>query len=349
MISKSRITELAFACAKASFFVFFFTIILFSVADAEVFNCQGIWTDQPCDAVKASADRKKNSKSKQLDGSQSIAINPMVELDFKSAKEVFEIRQAAVAKNFDLVSKQYFETANKRQNAQAPSWKNLLNKFFAPQEQVSPVYVPHPNIFGQIVSGKPWWGILGIGYYGPGARGIDGVSEESRMIVNPYLLVGLVESSAHIVNTKEFSPKEIYPKPVSLVWQANKNTATAVYDVSYYVQTGKKYNYSDNKIVLNLVAYNACDFGYNYLYLEPSDSRNIKTHGARNQAVRLLQFIHLGNSCGYPGGCNNMSPHIDGLEIDVSSLPAKAHLKLWKNNPLNNFNTADFDFILELK
>ena len=28
-------------------------------------------------------------------------------------------------------------------------------------------YEPDKDIFGQIESGKPWWGILGISYYGP--------------------------------------------------------------------------------------------------------------------------------------------------------------------------------------
>ena len=325
-------------------------LLLFPLANAEIHNCEGVWTNQACDVLKSNPNKEGFSNIPAVDGEQFVPINPMVEFDYRSVEEIYEIRQAAVAKNFNLISKQYLTSEN-IDSFPLPMWKTILNKIstkLKPAKQKS--YLPNQNIFGQIVGGKPWWGILGISYYGPGQQGIEGLSEESRILVNPYILVGLVESTAHIVDTKKFSPKEIYPKPVSLIWQSKQNTARAQYDISSYVSLAKQYRYSGmDKLSLNLVAYNACDFGYNYLYLDPGDSRNVKTHDPSNSIVQLIQYIHLGNSCGYPGGCNNMSPYVTGLELDVLSLPARAHLKLWKNKPTNNVNPADFDFILELK
>jgi len=62
-----------------------------------------------------------------------IPLHSMIELDFKSKDEIYIIRKNAVLQNPD-----YFKSN----------------------------YEPSNKVFGQIENGKPWWGILGLSYYG---------------------------------------------------------------------------------------------------------------------------------------------------------------------------------------
>jgi hypothetical protein len=87
-----------------------------------------------------------------------IAILPPAELDFKSKAEVLESRKAAVLRYPHLISGDY---------------------------------EPSDAVFGQIEDGRPWWGITGHFYLGPGERSIEGPAEEARFLLNPYLLVAV--------------------------------------------------------------------------------------------------------------------------------------------------------------
>ena len=52
-------------------------------------------------------------------------------------------------------------------------------------------------------------------------------------------------------------------------------------------------------------------------------------------------YIHLGGSCKYQDGCNNISPMQVPLMIKIVNLPAEIDLKLWKNNPSSKYSKAD--------
>ena len=54
-------------------------------------------------------------------------------------------------------------------------------------ELLNAAYKPSEDVFGQVEDGKPWWGILGISYYGSGQKSIEGPSKDSRYIINPFL------------------------------------------------------------------------------------------------------------------------------------------------------------------
>jgi hypothetical protein len=85
-----------------------------------------------------------------------IELQSPAELDFKSKDEVLALRREAITLYPDLMDGNY---------------------------------KPSTKVFGQIVDGLPWWGILGQFYYGKGEQSIAGASEESRFILNPYLLI----------------------------------------------------------------------------------------------------------------------------------------------------------------
>ncbi|WKZ56098.1 MAG: hypothetical protein QY326_05005 [Bdellovibrionota bacterium] len=95
------------------------------------------------------------------EGSTKISILPAEEFDGWTRAQVLERRIAEVNKHSSL----------------------LVNS-----------YAPAREIFGEIVDGRPWWGTLGqfllYSYDGkPQTDSIAGPSEESRQILNPFVLL----------------------------------------------------------------------------------------------------------------------------------------------------------------
>jgi hypothetical protein len=95
---------------------------------------------------------------------------------------------------------------------------------------------------------------------------------------------------------------------------------------------------------LQLSGLNARDFGYNYVYAY--NTTNIKMFSysdfdMTNSIVTFADYVHLGGSCKYKDGCNNISPMQDGLMFRVTELPATISLKLWKNYPSSTNEKPD--------
>jgi len=264
--------------------------------------------------IAAPASKRPEHNIKEHDITN-IDLNDMIELDFMKKSEILDLRKKYINEHPDL-----------------------LNGAYKPSEEV----------FGQIQDGKPWWGILGISYYGPGQKSIEGPSKESRYIINPFLLVALSEYGAHPVNDPSLSPVPICPKPIALEWEG-RSKATATYEVGEFWDLQAKYRYADaGNNIFELDAYNARDFGFNYLYIDKNESRNAVLNDNK-EPVQILQFIHCGGSCGYPGGCNNKSPDQPELMVSISSLPATLYIKLWRNKPVTTGSDADMIFIIEIR
>ena len=246
-----------------------------------------------------------------------IKLNPLMELSYKSKSEIYDIRKIYV--------KQYPE---------------LVKKDYAPSDAV----------FGQVQDNKPWWGILGLSYFGPGKYSIAGPAEESRFLANPFLFVGLDWIYAITVNDKNLYPKPLYPEPISLIWKKDGSYARVTYDIiNYWSRLKQYYNSPGEERKFTLVAYNARDFGFNYLYVVPEKSQNIITSSSEVAPALIRQYIHCGGSCGFTGGCNNMSPNQQELVITISSIPAVAYIKLWRDNPENCDKKADMIFVIKMK
>jgi hypothetical protein len=208
-------------------------------------------------------------------------------------------------------------------------------------------YTPFETVFGEITDGLPWWGIAGQFYYGQGEQSIEGPSEESRFILNPYLLVaaepcgGFDRSrvSEELIQSPGFT---FYCPAQQLVWEPE----AAYAEVTYNASCVSRLNYS----CFNLIAYNARDLNLGYIYVSYDQSINISKTNRPNQAVAIPQYIHQGDSCGYPGGCNNMSPatpELDGLS--VVGFPAKAEIWLWKKKPESFANPPDMTFVIRIR
>lgn len=199
-------------------------------------------------------------------------------------------------------------------------------------------YTPSEAIFGQVEDLAPWWGIEGQFRFGAGISSIDGPSEESRFILNPFLLVAPEFNDwFRGISNAEAAKLDLTCLPQSLTWWPKESRAEASYAASCIARRQKP--------EFDLIAYNARDMGLPYIYVSYADSLNVTKTDAPAEPYANPQFIHRGNSCGYPGGCNNMSPStppIDGIRLD--GLPAKVAVWLWRSKPRSIDVAPDFIF-----
>ena len=243
-----------------------------------------------------------------------IFLNPPIELDYLTKNEIYDLRRQYVDQHKDLVDGSY---------------------------------QPLDYIFGGIIDGKPWWGLRGQFCNGNGTRSIEGLSEETRFIANPFHLLYLIEGMAY----RKESCFPVYPRPYKLSWSVDEPKAVAKYDLTKFYKDKDYVGHFRFFESLVFERINAIDFGYNYLFIDPSLSKGVKsTKDSRilKEVCLIRGFIHLGGSCGYPGRCNNGSPNQPELYFKIKELPAKVYCKLWKKRPKNKKDKADFVFIVEL-
>lgn len=245
-------------------------------------------------------------------GPVNIQVNPPDFFNWKSRADILAMRSRAVAKHSSSL--------------------------------LSDKYEPDQGIFHAIEDGKPWWGIAGSAVYGPGQKAIIGTAEESRYVLNPYLLVGVAPAACGMWDTRRLSERDMedpkfpfYWEPQSIQLDASKSMESVVYNITSYnsksAATGKALPGS-TPFQFSLVAYNARDFGFNYIWLNERASTRVTNDNSTNEAVQIVQFIHCGGSCGYPGNCNNMSPYMASIDrCRFTGLPARAAVYLWRDEP----------------
>lgn len=255
-------------------------------------------------------------KQARAAGEISIAIAAPFEMDFQTREQVYADRKKRVGAHPELLLKDY---------------------------------EPASSVFGAIEDGFPWWGLHGIYFFGNGEPSIQGPAEESRYIGNPFLLVGLKEPHAWITPFTPGSDQTYFAYPVDLKWAPRKSEIRIKYEVNGYLRHLERVGADKaSRRVLEWCAYNARDFGFNYLSPVGSATTGLVLGKSADTVMEIRQFIHRGGSCGYPGGCNNMSPAQPEFEFFVESLPAKTHLKLWKTAPASASQAADLDVYIEM-
>lgn len=258
-----------------------------------------------------------------------ITLVPPIELDFMRRDEVLALRAAAVNEHGELLAEDY---------------------------------TPADAVFGAIEDGRPWWGMVGQYYFGPGPDSIRGPSEESRLILNPYLLVfvDFIELSIwwygdFAWDTTRISESDLDTLPLTcapqrLTWYPSERRANNTYPLSDCIDAWRAWTVNplpSDAITVDFLAYNARDFNLNYLYIDYEASQNLSHELQLDKALRIPHYIHRGGSCGYTGGCNNMSPFVPELDgIVIEQLPASAVVKLWHEPPDQPHDTADMTFII---
>ena len=252
------------------------------------------------------------------DGLTRLKINPPAEYDSLPRSAIYSIRQERVAEHADLLAR------------------------LAVRD-----YWPLDAVFGGIEDGRPWWGLLGLHHYGRGSRSMEGPSEESRYIENPYLLVGLRESWAF---TKRGEPKGLYVRPTRLSWHGRSPVAWARYNLFSYLTEMNRDHQSDYTYYwdLWLVAYNARDLGLSFISIDVKRSSGIHFSDQANQVIEIPYFLHAGMSCGVPGGCNNVSPTFTPLNIRLLGFPARAYIKLWRERPRSADEPPNVWFVIDM-
>jgi hypothetical protein len=250
-------------------------------------------------------------KDRAVTESIEIRLNPLMDLNFKTKAEVLNLRSDAISQYPELMAGEY---------------------------------MPSDAVFGQIVDGLPWWGILGAFHYGPGGKSILGPSLHSASIVNPYLLVvpdfhmrwdaGAVEGM-----NEQMGFDSLYCVPRSLRWHPKLGRAEVSYDGACLLK---------NRVgAFSLAAFNARDLNLRYMYVSYRDSRNILKTGEPTEAYENPQYIHQGGSCGYPGGCNNMSPATPPIDnIRILGLPVTVVIHLWENDPGSIDKAPDMQYTM---
>ena len=234
----------------------------------------------------------------------SFPINSPREYDFKSKKEIFSVR------------------------------KKMLKKY---PVFFSGKYEPTGPVFAQIEEDKPWWGLQGIECKGPGNNSIDGLSEESRFIDNPFLLLGIDQATVGNGGSNARCSGN-YPKPSNLKLDTDKRAFSVIYSL---VSSNVEYTFA---------ARNALDFGAKYAYadnvsgIEFSNPENVS-----NKVHQFKDYIHVGKSCGYVGGCNNGSPRQPELLFRVPKGKGSIHFKLWKKEPTSKDQPADMTFEIRIR
>ncbi|MBR2525494.1 hypothetical protein IKE67_03405 [bacterium] len=238
----------------------------------------------------------------------SIPINPMTDLNYKTKEEIYKLRKSYVEKTI---------------------FKNRR-------------YTPSEDVFGQIADKKPWLGIEALTCYGKNPKAHMGLSEESRYINNPTMLIGLDRVSF------DEKPKNLcsvvdYLMPVKINYSKDENTIKVVFEVSEY-----RGDLGKNFLLKGL---NAKDFGYLYAYADKLENVAFLQPDVNisNNVHQFQDFIHLGQACGVSGGCNNGSPFQKELNFTVMKYPASIHFRLWKKQPKNPETKEDINYLIILK
>jgi hypothetical protein len=260
----------------------------------------------------------------KVNGPVQLNIQPLVDLNFKTRAQVMQARAEAVHQHPELLSSEY-----------EPSWA----------------------VFGMIQDGRPWWGTKGMAFYGPGKRSIRGPSLHSCFIMNPFMLAGITpEFGLREPNKVWFIPDQridslrLFCYPVKHEWFPKEGRSHVVFDLTSYikdVQDAVAVNSSTTErqppYKFGVTAYNARDMGLEFISVPPGEMQHVVClHTGKTAAFMNPQFFHCGDSCGYPGGCNNQSPACAELDhFECTSVPAKLQVRLYKDPP-SVLDRADF-------
>ncbi|MBX9721380.1 MAG: hypothetical protein K2X81_08305, partial [Candidatus Obscuribacterales bacterium] len=219
-------------------------------------------------------------------------------------------------------------------------------------ELISGTYAATPNVLA-LDSKSAWWSTKGYTFRANGGAGslTEGASRESASLGNPYLLVS-PEWYLTIMNIPRTRfPKDAdfarvfptYVPPTSVKIFAKEKREEVTYNVmEYYNNIHSMLN--DEKISsiqFDLHTYNAKDFGYNYIYIEPGTSTNLNKYPP--DVFENTQGLAVRTSKSCAPSCNDLVGTPAAVtDFQLTNLPAKCHMLLWRAKPSSHLMTPDF-------
>lgn len=287
--------------------------ILFAVMIIGKFYLNSVNSVTADNGIKSSILQKKNviprieNQISVVDNDKDVIVNYPVSLSYKSKKDILALR------------KKYVE-----------------NSIF-----VIPNYQPSEEVFGQIVSNKPWYSTDICKDINTRLAKVDGASEESRFINNPTMLVALEFPFLwNDTDDSEFCRSAVNQLIPTKISYTKSNNEISVWYEKLPFDAQHPFFYQFNGI-------NANDLGYKYAYVDTIKSTfkpNFSNNSNLSTDVQQFQnFIHLGSSCQHEGGCNNGSPRQPSMEFNLNKGDGKGeiYIKLWRNKPSNPSAPAD--------
>ena len=208
-------------------------------------------------------------------------------------------------------------------------------------------YVPTPSVF-QIDTKSSWWS--NKGYFFRSVNATEGVSRESAYFGNPLILVcpEFYASSPVFAPTRfpnEATAANVFPSylpPASVVITPKEKQEEIVYNVmSHYnmIKSMMKGPWPISKMSFNLNAYNARDFGFNYIYVDASKSENLQK--CSSDVIPITQAITVRTRQSCAASCNDINEQDTLKGFALKDLPAKCHVLLWKEKPSSYVAPAD--------
>jgi len=209
-------------------------------------------------------------------------------------------------------------------------------------------YRPYAGVFEAIEDRLPWWGLVGLYHAGPGDHAADGLSDQSRYVLNPFLLAGLREGRVFGCGVPATDAKVQPPEVRRLQWTLGPSPV-----VFEEIALGPYFDALDLDVReaardFDLILYNARDFGFRSFAIDGAGTRNVTPKRPGQRPWRLTHLLHRGRSCGLPGGCNNVSPGSDEYKIRVDALPAIIRVNLWRVLPREAGPRPDLVVVIEL-
>lgn len=213
-------------------------------------------------------------------------------------------------------------------------------------------YYPSEEVFGGVQDKMPWISLKNSVCIDPKLEPFHvskGNSALSRFIENPNVLVGIMPPYVMNINENSKNCTSVPLKfiPTKMTYDPKNKLITSYYPMSYSImnQTVKK-NGRSVPLYFTLTGLNAKDLGYKFATVSHYDGVYFTNNGENisDDVVGFRDFIHVGGSCGVPGGCNNLSPYQPAHDFRFISIPAEITFKLWKDKPIAKLMPADFEY-----
>lgn len=217
-------------------------------------------------------------------------------------------------------------------------------------ELIKSPYAPTPECFA-IEQKNPWWSMKGYICRSHELNNTDGPSRESAYFGNPFLLVCPEFYGSNMNTAPGRFPKyedfanvvPTYWPPKSVKFFPKEKREEITYDLMAYYNSLKSLldgPWPISQIGFDLCTYNARDFGYNYMYIQPGTSTNLSKYPS--EIITLSQGIGTRTKDSCAPACNDVVDTPEALTgFKIKNLPAKCHLLFWKQQPQSYLVPSD--------